>query len=414
MVFEAFLSTPAMEAVFAPAAVVQAMMDVEASLARAQARAGLIPPAAAQAIASLCRAELYDVPAILAAAPRAGSLAVPLVQRLRDTVALFDPAAAAYVHWGGSSQDLVDTALLLQTRQGLCLIDEDLQALCGQLLDLADRHPATPLLARSQLQPAQVISLRYKAMNWLLPLLRSAEALRRQADAALLLQLGGPCGTLQAQGDAALAVQASVSQDLRLPVADMCWHTQRDRWVRLGAELGVLCGSLGKLAQDWSLHAQAEVGEVGEPPDSLTSAGPVALMQALAATRRAPACVHTLMSSMDPPLEGGLGRWQAELAAWTGLMRCTHAAVHALAQTLAAPVLHPRRMREHVLAHQGRAGPPLAQDMDAAARLADARVQAPLEEAHRRCQALADRPPVIAGVSQRWGVDQPLKPMTGR
>ncbi|TXD98981.1 hypothetical protein FUT87_04005 [Mitsuaria sp. TWR114] len=192
MLFEAFLSSTAMESVFSPTAVVQSMMDVEAALARAAARVGLIPAPAAQAIASLCRAELYDVPALVAAAPRSGNLALPVVQRLRETVALFDPSAAVYVHRGASAQDLVDTAMVLRTREALRLIDDDLQQLCARLLELAERHAAVPLLGRTMMQPAQVISLRFKLMNWLMPLLRSAERLREQGQASLLLQLGAP------------------------------------------------------------------------------------------------------------------------------------------------------------------------------------------------------------------------------
>lgn len=256
MLFEVFLSTPAMEAVFSPAAVVQSMMDVEAALVRAQSKAGLMPASAAQAISSLCRAELYDVPSLLAAAPAAGSLAMPTVQRLRETVALFDPAASVYVHRNACAQDIVDTAMVLCTREALRIVDDDLQALCGQLLDLARRYGGVPMLGRTLMQPAQVISLRYKVMNWLMPLVRSAEMIRSHAREALRLQLGGPVGTLESLGADADPVSRFLSEDLGLPVAEMCWHTQRDRWVRLATELGVLCGSMGKLAQDLALLAQ--------------------------------------------------------------------------------------------------------------------------------------------------------------
>ena len=361
MLFEAFLSSTAMESVFSPTAVVQSMMDVEAALARAAARVGLIPAPAAQAIASLCRAELYDVPALIAAAPHSGNLALPVVQRLRETVALFDPAAAVYVHRGASAQDLVDTAMVLRTREALRLLDDDLQQLCGQLLDLAERHAAVPMLGRTMMQPAQVISLRYKLMNWLMPLLRSAERLREQGQASLLLQLGGAVGTLDAMGDRADDMLVAVAAELSLPRPDMCWHTQRDRWLRLGLEGGLLCGNLGKLAQDFALMAQAEVDELNEPPGEGYGAclsmphkkNPVAALQAMAAVQRAPQRVAGLMGCMTPEHERGLGQHQAELAEWSGLMGGAHAAVLALNRALAEPVIRADRMRAHVLERQG-------------------------------------------------------------
>ncbi|HEY1396131.1 lyase family protein [Roseateles sp.] len=361
MLFEAFLSSTAMESVFSPTAVVQSMMDVEAALARAAARVGLIPAPAAQAIASLCRAELYDVPALIAAAPHSGNLAQPVVQRLRETVALFDPSAAVYVHRGASAQDLIDTAMVLRSREALRLLDDDLQQLCGQLLDLAERHVAVPMLGRTMMQPAQVISLRFKLMNWLMPLLRSAERLREQGRDSLLLQLGGAVGTLDAMGDRADDMLAAVAAELSLPRPDMCWHTQRDRWLRLGLEVGLLCGNLGKLAQDFALMAQAEVDELNEPPGEGYGAclsmphkkNPVAALQAMAAVQRAPQRVAGLMGCMTPEHERGLGQHQAELAEWSGLMGGAHAAVQALNRALAEPVIRVDRMRAHVLERQG-------------------------------------------------------------
>ena len=353
LVSEVFLSTPEMTALLDERAMVQAMMDFEAALARAQARAGVIPQAAAQAIASLCRAELYDVQGLVAASGRAGSLAIPLVKKLTETVALFDPAAAGYVHWGSTSQDVIDTALVLQTRRALRLIEDDLLVLCGRLLDLAEQHVATPLLCRTLLQPALVGSLRARLLNWTLPLLRSAEALRMQADAALQLQLGGAAGTLAALGEQGAAVAAELAAELRLPLPLTPWHTQRDRWLRLGAELGVLTGSLGKLARDWSLLAQAEVGELMEGAAGGSSAmphkrNPVACMQALAAAKRAPQRVAALLACMDQEQERGLGGWQAEQAEWAGLLLSCHSAVHALAQAATGLQLYPARMLENI------------------------------------------------------------------
>ncbi|MET0518600.1 MAG: lyase family protein [Burkholderiaceae bacterium] len=359
-VFEAFLSTPEMLALVSDGAVVQAMMDFEAALARAQGRLGVIPPQAAQAIASLCRAELYDVPAMLAASGRAGSLAIPLVNKLTETVALFDPVSAGYVHWGSTSQDVIDSAMVLLTRRALRLLDDDLLALVGDLLELAEAQAATPLLARTLLQPAQVSSLRFRVLGWLMPLLRGVQQLRRAADEALLLQFGGAVGTLSSLGEQAEAVAAAVAAELRLPLPEMPWHTQRDRWVRLGAELGVLCGSLGKLAGDLALLGQAEVGELAEPVAGgrggssamPNKRNPVACMQALAAARRAPQRVAALLACMGQEQERGLGGWQAELAEWSGLLLNAHGAVRAMAEAVRGLQLFPARMLCNIDAQQ--------------------------------------------------------------
>lgn len=354
-VFDAFLATQEMSALLDARAIVQAMMDFEAGLARAQARVGLIPATAAQAIASLCRAELYDVDAIVAASAGAGSVAVPLVAKLTETVALFDPLAAGFVHWGCSSQDLIDTALVLQTRKALQLIESDLLQLCSGLLNLAGRHEATPMLGRTLMQPAQVTSLRFKVMGWLAPLLRSAQALRSQAEAALLLQLGGAVGTQAALGEQADAVARELASELHLSLPDAPWQVQRDRWMRLAAELGVLCGSLAKLATDLSLLAQAEVGELGEallPGRGVSAAmphkhNPLACMQALAAAKRAPQRVAALLACMDQEHERGLGGWPAELAEFSALLSSSHAAVRAM--VLALPLrVNAARMLENI------------------------------------------------------------------
>lgn len=351
LVCEDFLSTPEMTGLLGEPALVQAMMDFQAALARAQARVGLVPQPAAQAIASLCRAELYDVPGLLRASGPAGSLALPLVRKLAETVALFDPAAAGYVNWGASGQDMADTAMVLQTRRALRLIDDDLLSLCGALLDLAERHAAMPLLARTQMQPALVSSLRCRLLGWVAPLLRSAQALRAHADTALLLQLGGTAGTLAALGEQADAVAAQVAIELQLRLPLMPWHTQRDRWVRLGSELGVLCGALGKMARDLALLAQAEVGEMAEadtPRAWPQGRIPVASMRALAAARRAPQRVAALLSCMDQEHERGLGSWQAELAEWASLLVSCHGSLHGLALALPNLRLYPGRMLDNI------------------------------------------------------------------
>ncbi|WP_062196021.1 3-carboxy-cis,cis-muconate cycloisomerase [Caldimonas taiwanensis] len=361
VLFEGFLSTTEMLELFGESSVIQAMMDFEAALARAQAEEGLMPMACAQAIASVCKADLYDLPGLIADGRRSGSLAIPLVKKLTETVALFDKAAAAYVHWGSTSQDVIDTGMVLVTRRALGAIDRDLARLIGALLSRARTHARSPVLARTLMQPAQVVTLGYKLTGWVAPLLRAQQRLREAAARALRLQLGGAVGTLSAMGPQGPAVARRMAQALGLPWSSLAWHTQRDEWVALGAELGVLCGSLGKIARDLSLMAQGEIGELAEPSGSGRGGSsamphkrnPVSSMAALAAATRAPQRVAALLASMTQEHERGLGNWQAELAEWAGLFLSAHGALAALAEAAEGLIIDPERMRANIEALQG-------------------------------------------------------------
>lgn len=359
--FEGFLSTPEMLEVFSEVSVTQAMMDFEAALARAQAAEGLMPHAAAQAITSVCKADLYDVPAIVGQSGRAGSLAIPLVKKLTETVALFDQQAAGYVHWGSTSQDVIDTAMVLLTRRALQLVERDLAALVRDLLVLAELHAATPVLARTLMQPAQVVTVGYKLLGWVAPLVRRQARLREAAARALKLQFGGAVGTLSVLGDAGPAVARRMADELQLALPPTAWHTQRDDWVALGAEVGVLCGALGKIARDLSAMAQGEIGELAEPSGGGRGGSsamphkrnPVSSMVALAAALRAPQRVAALLTAMPQEQERGLGNWQAELAEWAGLFISAHGAVKALAEAIAGLEIDAARMRQNIDALQG-------------------------------------------------------------
>jgi 3-carboxy-cis,cis-muconate cycloisomerase len=360
-IFDSFLTTPDMIDVFDDAAIVGAMFRFEAALARAQAEEGMIPSTAASAIVGVCKAELYDIPALIHAGRRAGSLAIPLVKELTKTVALYDEAAARHVHWGSTSQDVIDTALVLVTREALQLLDDGLQALCGHLMALAEKHLATPVLARTLMQPAQVTSFGFKAAGWLAPLVRARSSLRAAAERALQLQLGGAVGTLSVMKDKGALVAERVAAQLGLQVADAAWHTQRDEWVRLGMEVAVLTGSLGKLATDLSLMAQGEIAELAEPSGNGRGGSsamphkrnPVSSMIALAAARRTPQHAAALLSCMDQQHERGLGNWQAELAEWPPLFLSAHGALRALNDAFAGLTVDSDRMLANISALHG-------------------------------------------------------------
>ncbi|MFA9218499.1 MAG: lyase family protein [Sphingomonadaceae bacterium] len=360
-IFDSFLSTGDMIAVFDDTAIVQAMLDFERTLSKAQAHQGLLPAAAAQAIAAACRVELYDLPALISAGRRAGSLAIPLVKELTRLVAIHDTEAASKVHWGSTSQDVIDSAMVLVTRDALQLLDDGLHDLCGHLLQLAEQHLATPVLARTLMQPAQVTSFGFKLAGWLAPLVRARARLRSCAAQALQLQLGGAVGTLAVMGEQGDAVVRHVAAELQLKAPLATWHTQRDEWVRLGLEVAVLTGSLGKLATDLSLMAQGEIGELAEPSGQGRGGSsamphkrnPVSAMIALAAAGRTPQHAAALLANMGQQHERGLGNWQAELAEWPGLFLSAHGALQALNDAIASLQVDTQRMRRNIDALQG-------------------------------------------------------------
>ncbi|HAT29619.1 MAG TPA: 3-carboxy-cis,cis-muconate cycloisomerase [Janthinobacterium sp.] len=359
--FDSFLSGGEMIALFDDAAIVQAMLRFEQALAQAQADEGLLAPSSARAIAHACAVSLYDIPALIDAGRRAGSLAIPLVKALTREVALADADAADRVHWGSTSQDVIDTAMVLATRGALRLLDDGLRELSGHLLRLAELHLATPVLARTLLQPAQVSSFGFKLAGWLAPLVRARARLRQCAAHALQLQLGGAVGTLAAMGPRGMAVAARMAAALGLKVPLAAWHTQRDEWVRLGLEVALLSGSLGKVATDLSLMAQGEIAELAEPSGAGRGGSsamphkrnPVSAMIALAAAIRTPQRAAALLASMGQQHERGLGNWQAELAEWPGLFLSAHGALRALNEAFAGLQVDRARMLRNIDALQG-------------------------------------------------------------
>jgi len=361
LVFEQFLSTPEIGAVFSESAIVQGMLDFEAALARSQGDEGVIPTGAVSAIVDACRVEHYDPAALIAAGSVAGTLAVPLVKQLTARVAATDAQAAGYVHWGSTSQDVIDTSMVLATKRAVALIDVRLLDLVRAIAALAERHRDTPMLGRTLLQPALVISVGFKLVSWAAPLARGRQRFALAAARALKLQLGGAVGTLSVMGDKGPAVAQRMAEQLQLVAAPGNWHTQRDEWVALGCEAGLLAGTLGKIAKDISLLAQGEVAEVAEPSGGGRGGSsamphkrnPVASMIALAAALRTPHRVAALLAAMPQEHERGLGNWQAELAEWPGLFMSLHGAANALADAMAGLTVDTARMRRNIDALQG-------------------------------------------------------------
>ena len=355
-VFEGFLSTPEVMEAFSDRHFVAAMLRFEAALASAQAAHGVIPEAAAQSIVDTCKVELFDAAKIVRESARAGSLSVPLVKSLKETVGLFNREAVAYVHFGSVSQDVIDTAMALITRDVLEMVEADLRRCIDAVFALAQKHLETPMLARTLMQPASVTSFGLKCVNWAAPLVRSLQRLQTVKIGALKVQLGGGIGTLARMGDKGPQITAHMAQALGLGQPCAPWHTQRDEWIALGCELGLMTGSLGKIAKDLSLLGQFEVGEVwerhepgrGASSDMPHKNNPVASMASLAAAQRVPQRLAALLASMPHEHERALGGWQAELAEWSQLLMSAHASSSAMASALPYLVVDSERMRSHI------------------------------------------------------------------
>ncbi|WP_321963077.1 3-carboxy-cis,cis-muconate cycloisomerase [Paraburkholderia sp. J7] len=344
--------TEPMNAVWSPEATLQRMLDVEAALARASAAHGVIPQSAVAAIARACAADQLDAPALARDAALGGNLAIPLVKQLTARVKAADAEAAKYVHWGATSQDIIDTATVLQLRDAFALIERGIDALCATLADLARTHRATPAVGRTWLQQALPITLGMKFAQWLDAMLRHRERLAALRERALVLQFGGAAGTLASLRDAAPKVSAALAQELGLASPALPWHTQRDRIAEAASFFGMLIGTLGKIARDISLQMQTEVGELGEPAAAGKGGSstmphkrnPVGCAAVLTAATRAPGLVATVFAGMVQEHERALGGWQAEWDALPDLARLAGGALAQIEQITAGLEVRPERL----------------------------------------------------------------------
>jgi 3-carboxy-cis,cis-muconate cycloisomerase len=292
----------------------QAMLDVERALAAAQARVGLIPGDAARAIAEACRADRYDAAAIGDAGRSAGNPVEPLVSALRD---LMDDEAADYVHWGATSQDILDTASMLISRRVLDLLVEALDSVATECARLAEAHRSTPMAARTLLQQAVPTTFGLKAAGWLVAVVEARRALVRVREERLAVQLGGAAGTLSVLGEAGPEVVRLLAEELALEEPVAPWHTNRVRIAELGSTLAVASGAVAKIALDVGLMSQTEVGEVAEAGAGASSTmpqkrNPVGSALAIACARQTHAQASVLTAALPQEHERALGAWHSE------------------------------------------------------------------------------------------------------
>jgi 3-carboxy-cis,cis-muconate cycloisomerase len=354
--FDLLFKAEAMRRVFSDCNRLQRMLDFEAALTRAVVAAELIPSAAAAAIVRKCRAELFDISGLAQATANAGNTAIPVINELERLVAAESEEAARYVHFGATSQDAMDTGLVLQSREALKLIEDAIVNLCADLAHLAEQSKEVPLVGRTWIQQAAPTTLGLKVAGWLSALSRHRERIEQTCSRCLVLQLGGPVGTLAAYGNRAEKVAALTAKELQLALPSLPWHAHRDRVAEVAATLGLLVGTLGKMARDISLMAQTEIGELAEPaaPGRGGSSSmpqkqnPIGCSVVLAAATRVPALVSVMLAAMPQEHERGLGGWQAEWETLPEIFQLTAGALAHMRHIIAGLVVVAARMRANL------------------------------------------------------------------
>ena len=318
--FDRYFTQEPMRLIFSDQGRVQGMLDFEAALARAEASIGAIPAEVVNDIVAACDASLYDFDELSIAIGNAGNSAIPLVKALGKQIATRSETAERYVHMGATSQDVMDTGLVLQLRSAVGLLEQDLANLADTLAQQAQRHAGVPMSGRTWLQQATPITLGAKIAGWLGSITRHRQRLKELKPRLLCLQFGGASGSLAALGEMAFPVAEALAGELKLGLPDQPWHTQRDRLAEFAGFLGLVAGSLGKIGRDISLMMQTEAGEVFEPAAAGKGGSstmphkrnPVGAAVMIGAATRAPGLVATMLTAMPQEHERSLGLWHAE------------------------------------------------------------------------------------------------------
>jgi 3-carboxy-cis,cis-muconate cycloisomerase len=329
---------------------IAAMLEFEVALAAAEARADVIPGDAVAAIAAACDAERFEPVALARQARASGNPVVPLVRALTEAV---EGDAARFVHWGATSQDVMDTAAMLVARRALGVIGEELDGVAAACARQADEHRNTVMAGRTLLQQALPTTFGLKAAGWLCAV---DDARRRLASVPLTVELGGAAGTLASLAPEGIRVLGHLAEELGLDEPVLPWHTSRAGVAELGAALALAAGALEKVAQDVTLLAQTEVAEVAEPADESRGGSstlphkrnPVGSVLAIACARRVRGEASILLGAMAQEHERAAGAWQAEWEALGGALAYTGGAAAAVRDVLEGLEVRPERMRENL------------------------------------------------------------------
>ncbi len=357
ILFRDAFGTPAMRQVFSDRTFIARCVEVEVALARAEARCGVIPEAAAAEIARLSNAETLDFEHLGRETDIVGYPILPLVHQLAKQCG----EAGRFVHWGATTQDIMDTAVVLQLREGLRIVGEDLSALRGILAALARRHRDTPMAGRTHLQHALPITFGYKVAIWLAMFDRHAERLEQLKPRVLVGQFAGAAGTLASLGDKGLEVQAALCAELGLGVPSSTWHVARDGLAEAVNFLALVTGSLGKIALDVMIMASTEFGEAYEP--FVTGRGasstmpqkrnPISSELMLAAGKAVRQHAGLMLDAMVQDFERATGPWHAEWMAVPESFVLAAGALHQARTALGGLIVDERRMAANLAMSKG-------------------------------------------------------------
>ena len=328
-------------------------LDIEAALARAQARLGVIPEAAAREIDRQCRIENIDLARLKQQTERIGYPILGVVQQIVDLCA---DGLGEWCHWGATTQDITDTAAILQIRAALALVENEMEVIAGVLADLSRRYRDTPMAGRSNLQQAVPLTFGFKMATLLAAMQRHRERLAQLRPRVLVGQFGGAVGTLASLGAAGLEVQAALMDELGLGHPEIAWHTVRDRIGEVACFLGLLTGTLGKISMDVKLLMQTEVAEVYEPFHAARGSSstmpqkrnPVSCLYIHSTVALVRQHVAALLEAAVADHERSTGPWEIE---WISLPEIFLLASGALAQTrlmLSGLEVDPARMRANL------------------------------------------------------------------
>jgi 3-carboxy-cis,cis-muconate cycloisomerase len=389
--FSPMFSSAAMRAVVDDRARLQRMLDFEAALARAEAAVGIVPTAAMEPIAAACRVELYDLQELANAAPAAGNILIPMVKALTAQVAKGDAEAAKWVHWGATSQDVIDTALVLELRDGIDVLLKDIDKAIAGFLALAGRYRRTPTVARTWLQHALPMPFGLKVASYAAALGWSRDRLKRLRKEALALQFGGAAGTLAALDDRGLDVADRLGALLSLPSPEAPWHGHRDRLGEVASALAILSGTCGKIARDVALLMQSEVGEAFEPaaPGRGGSStmpqkrNPTASAATIAAASIAPQLAATILAAEMQEHERAAGGWQAEWPTFPALLLVVSGALAGIVDIAEGLEVDTERMRANLDSSRGQVMAE-AVSMALARKIGKAEAHKLLEEASKK------------------------------
>jgi 3-carboxy-cis,cis-muconate cycloisomerase len=352
-VFRDIFTTEAMRKVFSDENRVQKYLDFEAALARAQARLGIIPKEAADEIVRHCSVDNIDMAKLKEATEKIGYPVLPVVQQL---VKLCKDGLGEWSHWGATTQDITDTATILQIREALEIIESDIEGICAALASLAKKYRDTPMAGRSNLQQAVPITFGYKMATMLAAFERHRQRLNEMMPRVFVGEFGGAAGTLSSLGKDGLKVQQELMKDLKLGQPEISWHTVRDRIAEVGCFLGLVTGSCGKIAFDVKLLMQTEVEEVYEPfhagrGSSSTmpqKRNPISSVYITAQTAMVRQLVAALLEAQVEDHERSTGPWEIE---WIALPEIFMLSAGALAQTrflVEGLQVNEKKMRENL------------------------------------------------------------------